>query len=218
MNYSLQIPLNLKQNVQPMAVTEENSDPIITAFKRKDPKAFSHIFKLQKKPLVYFAEKLLGLREEAEEIVADSFIKLWAKYADFDSVAAIRSFLYVATRNACFNFLKQAKRVSASQKEFSHWADEKEVEILHTMYMGELMAELDKEIQLLPPKCMNIFKLAFYERLNTNEIAAKLGLSIKTVRNQRAKAVGIIKTSILKKNLTLAILFSLMLHSVSIMD
>ena len=218
MNDSLLIPLNLKTIVQPMAVTEENCDPIIAALKQKDPKAFTHIFQLQRKPLVFFAEKILGLREEAEEIVADSFIKLWEKHTDFESLAAIKSFLYVVTQNACFNFLKKSKKISASQKEFSYWADDKEVEVLHKIYRAELLADLDKEIQLLPPKCGNIFKLAFYEGLTTNEIAAKLGLSIKTVRNQKANAATIIKTELLKRNLTLAILFSLMLHSTSIID
>ena len=116
---------------------------ILTAFKNRDAKAFAYIFRLHRKALVYFAEKLLGIREEAEDIVADSFMKLWAKHGDFDSFPAIKSFLYVTTRNACFDFLKYSKRVSASQKEFSYWADNKEEEILHIMFKAELLAELD---------------------------------------------------------------------------
>ena len=92
---------------------------IIPAFKQKDAKAFACIFKLHRKALVYFAEKILGIREEAEDIVADSFMKLWAKHADFESLPQIKSFLYVVTRNSCLNFLKYAKRVSALQKELN---------------------------------------------------------------------------------------------------
>src|SRR5258706_968710 len=210
-------PLNLIKIVQPMAVKEENCDTIIAAFKQKDPKAFRYVFTLQRKPLVYFAEKILGIREEAEDIVADSLMKLLARHADLHSFPEIRSFLYVVTRNACLTFLKRSKRVSVSQKEFSYWSD-KEEEILHTFYRAEVLAELDKEIQLLSKKCRNVFQLAFYEGLNTNEIAAKLGLAVQTVRNQKMKAVGIIKTGLLKRNLAPALLFSLMLHSASIMD
>jgi RNA polymerase sigma-70 factor (ECF subfamily) len=217
-NERLLRPLTLTKIVKPMAVPKENFDTLVTAFKRKDPKAFRYIVTLHRKPLVYFAEKIIGIREEAEEIVADSFLKLWYKHADFDSFPAIKNFLYGVTRNACFNFLKRSKRLSASQKEFSYWSDDKEVEILHIMYDAELLAELDREIQLLPPKCRNIFQLAFYEGLNTNQIAAKLGLTDQNVRNHKARAVEIIKTGLLKRNLALALLFSLMLHSASIMD
>ncbi|HEV8283846.1 MAG TPA: RNA polymerase sigma-70 factor [Chitinophagaceae bacterium] len=186
---------------------------ILAAFKNRDAKAFAHIFKLHRKALVYFADRIIGVRQEAEDIVADSFMKLWARHADFESMPAIKSFLYVVTKNACFDFLKYSKKVSASQKEFSYWAGDKEVEILHLMYKAELLAELDREIQLLPPKCRNIFQLAFYEGLNTMEIAAKLGLSDQTVRNQKAKAVQIIKAAFFKKNLALAFLLCSIAHS-----
>ena len=106
---------------------------IISAFKQRDAKALAYIFKIHRKPLVYFAEKILGIREEAEDIVADSFMKLWSKHTDFESFSQIKSFLYVVTRNSCLNFLKYSKRVSASQKEFSYWAENKEEEILHIM-------------------------------------------------------------------------------------
>ena len=125
---------------------------IIAAFKEKDAKAFAYIFKLHRKALVYFAEKILGIREEAEDIVADSFMKLWEKHADFETLAQIKSFLYVVTRNSCLNFLKYSKRVSASQKEFSYWADNKEEEILHIMYQAELLREINCEIEILPEK------------------------------------------------------------------
>jgi len=192
---------------------DQEEQKILEAFKQRDAKAFAYIFKLHRKPLVYFAEKLLGIREEAEDIVAGSFMKLWARHSDFDSFPAIKSFLYITTRNACFNFLKYSKRVSASQKEFSYWADKKEEEILHIMYRAELLAELDKEIELLPPKCRNIFQLAFYEGLSTTEIAAKLGLSNQTVRNQKSKALQVIKTACFKRNLTVVSQVYFFLHA-----
>ena len=185
---------------------EQGELKIIAAFKQKDAKAFAYIFKLHRKALVYFAEKILGIREEAEDIVADSFIKLWDRHADFGSLPEIKSFLYVVTRNSCFNFLKYSKRVSASQKEYSYWADNKEEEILHIMFMAELLAELSREIELLPPKCRYIFQLAFYEGLNTNEIADKLSLSDQTVRNQKSKALHVIRTAFFKRNLVICFL------------
>ncbi|HMK25589.1 MAG TPA: RNA polymerase sigma-70 factor [Chitinophagaceae bacterium] len=183
---------------------------IITRFKQRDAKAFAYIFKLHRKALVYFAEKIVGIREEAEDIVADSFMKLWAKHNDFDHLSQIKSFLYVVTRNSCLNFLKYSKRVSASQKEFSYWANDKEEEILHIMYRAELLTELNSEIEILPQKMREVFELSFFQELPSGEIANKLGLSVKTVRNQRAKAVHLIKAAFLKRNLAIAFLIFLM--------
>jgi len=185
---------------------EQGELKIIAAFKQRDANAFAYIFKLHRKALVYFAEKILGVREEAEDIVADSFMKLWAKHADFDHLAEIKSFLYVVTRNSCLNFLKYSKRVSASQKEFSYWANDKEDEILHIMYRAELLLELNNEIEILPQKMREVFELSFFQELPSGEIADKLGLSVQTVRNQKAKAVRLIRTAFLKRNLAIAFL------------
>ena len=133
-------------------------------------------------------------------------MKLWAKHSDFESLAEIKSFLYVVTRNSCLNFLKYSKRVSASQKEFSYWAEKKEEEILQIKYRAEVLAELNEEIEMVPQKCRNIFQLAFFEGLNTNEIAGRLGLSDQTVRNQKSKALQIIRTAFFKRNMSIDIL------------
>ena len=185
---------------------EQGEVKIILAFKQRDAAAFAYIFKMHRKALVYFAEKILGVREEAEDIVAESFMKLWEKHADFERLSQIKSFLYVVTRNSCLNFLKYSKRVSASQKEFSYWADDKEEEILHIMYRAELLFELNNEIEILPGKMKEVFELSFFHELSSGEIASKLGLSVKTVRNQKAKAVRIIRSAFLRRNLAIALM------------
>jgi len=174
---------------------------IVAAFKQRDAKAFAYLFKLYYRPLCYFAERLVGSRQEAEDIVADKFMKLWWKHADFDSFASIKAFLYISTRNGCLDFLKHARRQSASQRDYYSWLDSKEEEILNLMYEAELLQDLVKEIEALPKSSRRIFELSFFDGLDTSEVSKKLGLSVKTVRNEKAKAVHLIKAAFLKKKL-----------------
>jgi DNA-directed RNA polymerase specialized sigma24 family protein len=90
----------------------------ITALKNKDAKALAYIYRLEKKQLVYFAEKL-GIGEEAEYIAGESFMKLWDKHADFDSLQAVKSFLYETTRESCLNFFKYSRKLSDTQMLFA---------------------------------------------------------------------------------------------------
>ncbi|WP_315815641.1 RNA polymerase sigma factor [Paraflavitalea speifideaquila] len=46
-----------------------------------------------------------------------------------------------------------------------------------------------------------VFKLYFFDRLTTQEIAAALNISEQTVRNQKTKAVAILKAALLKKDI-----------------
>jgi DNA-directed RNA polymerase specialized sigma24 family protein len=140
-----------------VATTDNNIDIVIAAFKQKDPKAFAYILALQRRPLTYFAEELLGIREVAEDIVADSFEKLWTTHTDFDSITAIKSFLYSTTRDSCLDFLKCSEKVSGLQKDFGYWVG-KEQEIIFIMYDAELLSELYREKKALPKTPFTLYE------------------------------------------------------------
>ena len=50
--------------------------------------------------------------------------------------------------------------------------------------------------------CREVFNLIYFEGKKTDEIAFQLNLSVKTVRNHKARAVDQLKTAFLKKNLS----------------
>ena len=181
-----------------MSPSESN---IISGLKRGDAKAFGYLYKLYYNRLLFFAKQLTDDEPEAQDIVSGVFMKLWNKQADFDHLSNIKAFLYIAVRNSCFDFLKQAKRVADNKKEFRYWADDKEEAALHLMMRAELLQEISTEIDKLPPKYQAVCKLSFYEGLKSEEIADALQLSVKTVRNIRALAVKQIQTVFLKKRL-----------------
>lgn len=179
----------------------QGEQQIIDALKQRDATAFAYLFKQYYYALCSFAERLLNDRQEAEDIVQDQLMKLWRKHADFDSLSSIKSFLYISTRNACFNFLKHSKHVSSSQKELLYLTDNKEMEVLHMMIHSEMLREVAKEIDVLPKAAKRVFELCFFDGLDSKEIAKELGLSIQTVYNEKARAVQFIRTALLKKKL-----------------
>jgi len=71
------------------------------------------------------------------------------------------------------------------------------------------------EIEQLPNRCKEIFKLIYYERRPADEIAALLGISVNTVWVQRAKAIQLIRTNLLKKGLLSVLLCFLAMNNES---
>ncbi|HEY4194890.1 MAG TPA: RNA polymerase sigma-70 factor [Mucilaginibacter sp.] len=183
-----------------MTPSENN---MINGLKKGDAKAFAWIYNLYYNRLLYFAKQLIADEQEAQDIISGVFIKLWHKRADFDNLPGIRAFLYIAVRNACFDFLKYSKRLATRQKDFLYWAEDKEEEVLHLMLKAELLQEIVTEIEKLPPQYQAVCKLSFFEGLTNDEIAEKLQLSVKTIRNIKAMAVNEIKTVFLKRKLFL---------------
>lgn len=63
---------------------------------------------------------------------------------------------------------------------------------------NQLIVELFDEIEKLPLKCREVFKLNRFERLKYREIALKLNISERTVENHIANALKLLREAMLK--------------------
>src|SRR5690349_7900035 len=112
---------------------------ILVRFRNGDEKALAYIFKLYHKGLCYFAKQLISDDQPVEDIVAESFVKLWQRHPDFQTLNNIKAFLYVSTRHSCYNYLKHIQRKTASHKEILHLAETDEDYIESKMIKAELL-------------------------------------------------------------------------------
>ena len=167
---------------------------IIHAFRKGDSQAFDAFFRFHYRPLCYFAAQLTGDPSEAEDIVKDTFVKLWHKHAGFDSPHTIKAFLYITTRNAGINFLRRLKVKNTFSREFAYLEESRRDElVLNQLIRAEFMQEIYNEIEKLPEKRREVFKLAYFEGLKNDEIAQRLGISVFTVKVQKGKALGALR-------------------------
>lgn len=184
-----------------MNTNDLNQDNLIAAFKNGDPYATDQIYTVHYKALCYFARSLINSKEEAEDIVVESFIKLINKRNDFDSVNEIKGFLYKATKNHCLDHLKHIKRKTASHQEIIYLMEKDEDYIQSRVIRAELLRMILEEVEHLPSIRKQIFKLIFVDGLNTNEIADKLHITVDTVRVQKARALQSLRNVFLKNEL-----------------
>ncbi|HEY8967608.1 MAG TPA: RNA polymerase sigma-70 factor, partial [Puia sp.] len=151
--------------------------------------------------IYYFAKKFVGSREVAEDITADAFIKLYRLRANFNSLTNIKAFLHITVRNACLNYLRDMK-----------WREQKKRELLYMLtsadevdrfpeeeYRAELLQRLYEEIEKLPKKCKQVFKLAYLEGLKNEEIARLLKINTQSVKNQKARALKVLRLALCGK-------------------
>jgi RNA polymerase sigma-70 factor (family 1) len=174
---------------------------LIQEFKRGNTHAFRTVYDMFFPSLCFFAKRLVDNDGEGEDIAADSFVKLLNRHDSFETLPNIKAFLYITTRNACLNFLRLSQRQQSSKRELNRLQDKTDEHVLSHMVHAEVLREVEFEIEQLPNRCKEIFKLIYYERRPADEIAEMLGISINTVWVQRAKAIQMIRTNLLKKGL-----------------
>lgn len=163
-------------------------------FSQGDTTAFTDLFNYFYPPLCYFAMQMVSDKPSAEDIAKDSFIKLWNKRADFLGFLEIKAFLYITTKNAALNLLRHRNVKKRTQKEILYLTSDSENQnMLALMIKTELLAELVHARQCLSPQQSKIIQLKYYEGLSNEKVAAKLGVSVTSVKTQVARAIAKLK-------------------------
>ncbi|MDF2189606.1 sigma-70 family RNA polymerase sigma factor [Paraflavitalea sp. CAU 1676] len=167
------------------------------SFREGKHDAFRKVFNEHHRSLYYLATKMGLEREEAEDIVSDSFTKLWHGRSSFSNEEHIKGFLVTTTRNACLNLVSQKKRRHLSHNELSYILADHEEDFFRKMVESELLRKLYPHIEQLPKKCKAVFKQIYLEGASTEEAAERLGISTRNVLNQKARAIQLLKGKLL---------------------
>lgn len=179
---------------------------LIKAFKKGDLKAFEKLFERYHKELYAFLFHLLNSKEDAEEIVQDTFVKIWEKREDFNEGYPFSSFLFKIAKNS---FLNQ-NRKKVNRKVFeNHLNFLNEISTGNTddyIIFKETRDIINTIINGLPSKRKEVFLLRRIECLSRKEIADKLGISIITVDSQLLKANKYLKDELKRYSLLILVL------------
>lgn len=160
--------------------------------------------------LRFFAMKMVKDKLISEEIVSDAYVKLWERKSNFSCAETIKSFLYLVTKNACLDYVKQGRLRFEHEEEWLYELENPDKDMLTKIIYFELLELIVKEIEKLPKQQAQIFKMSFFEGKNADEISSELGTTANNVYFARSKAISLLKETFKKKDISFyAILISL---------
>lgn len=164
-----------------------DEDIIWRSIQLKDEQAFEQYYKRYYRIFFLAAVGYLKDANMAEEIVNDVFVKLWESAGAIQIESSLKAYIYRAVINRSLNELNKTKRDQQNQKEFSRRPEDR-VEI-KAMEDNELKIRLYKAVDQLPEQCRKVFTMSRFEGLKQREIADRLDISIKTVKNHITHAL-----------------------------
>src|SRR5690349_549290 len=153
-----------------------------------DEGAFDAVFREHYAALVRTAEAMLRRRDVAEEIVQDVLLALWQRRATIVVEDSLRAYLFRATRNRALNHLRHAAIERKAEPELAA-LEAPGAAAPNTLVHEEIDSALRQAVSSLPPRCREVFELSRVHGLRYAEIAATLGISVKTVEAQMGKAL-----------------------------
>ena len=167
---------------------------------------FEDVFRSHFKCLHSYACSIVKNEAAAEEIVQNVFFKLWEKKEQINISVSITAYLYRAVYNDSINFLKHSK-VRADYQAHAVSSNKDHDRASDPAAIKELQQKIHTALNELPEQCRTIFQLSRYEDMTYRDIAARLGISIKTVENHMGKALRVLRSKLTEFLPILCILF-----------
>jgi RNA polymerase sigma-70 factor, ECF subfamily len=186
--------------VQPLRSrrTMTESNEMLAGDGAADSALFSHMFELHRVALRRYAERFVSSRDTAEDLVQDVFSRLWVRWRGIDVASNVRAYLYQATRTHALNHLERRR---VEQRGLLRYVGPVSADVGPVLPPeGEARVQADdvtraveRVLRLMPPRQREVASLRLRDQLTTPEIAAKLGISPRTVEVHIARATRLLR-------------------------
>lgn len=168
-----------------LLLAAQGSEPAFTLlFNRYKHKLYSYLLSLTTSPQI------------AEDIIQDTFLKLWKDRAGLEAIDHLGAYLFTMTRNLAINALKRIARETAILATLQPQQNNLVATAPDNLSLKEVEQLLHQTIQSLPPQQKLIYTLSREQGLKHEDIAHQLHLSSSTVRNHIVQALRTIRKKI----------------------
>jgi RNA polymerase sigma-70 factor (family 1) len=173
-------------------------------FRRYEVKLYTYVSRFSKNP------------ELAEEILQDVFVSLWEYRETIDPTMPLGALLYKISKNKILNAVRQESRMVQVHKAYGLSMEVSRDLTEEKVFLNDYQRIMDTAIANLPRQRRSIFQMNHQEGKTYDEIAATLGISRNTVRNQMIKSLKYIR-DFLNANFDLNINSLILIHLVTLL-
>ena len=165
-------------------------DALLVSAQAGDRKAFEALVRALERPIYVAAYAILPNREEALDVVQETFLRLFGNLHKVKSEARFKCFVFKIAVNCAIDRLRRLKRQRISLSEDGTLPAATEMELSRRIESPEKLAEkrellqtLQAVIDDLPPRQKLCLVLSDLDGLSKKEIARTLGCPQGTVRS-----------------------------------
>ncbi|GAB3651687.1 RNA polymerase sigma-70 factor [Echinicola sediminis] len=150
--------------------------------------AFDQLFRKYSKKIYHVARKMRLGHEDAEGVVQEVFIKVWKNKERLDPELSFNAYLIAIVRSIVIRQVQRKAKLISYKENLSPFLDKSDNQTEDYIIFSDMMDLSSKVMESLPPKQKQVFMIKNMEHLSIDEIAEKLQVSRKTVKNQIFRA------------------------------
>jgi RNA polymerase sigma-70 factor (ECF subfamily) len=179
-------------------VVEENKDDLDTQYtlvariKSGDRKAFAELVGQYQKKIFIFAYGFFPNRDDALEIVQETFMRIFEKIGGFQQNYSFSGWIYRLTHNICIDYHRKFAKKIALESSFAD-LPEKQLAVVHDCQAGlesrQMSAVIERAVANLSLRQKSVFTLKYKQGMKLQQVAETMNVSLGTVKTLHHRAL-----------------------------
>lgn len=198
--------MKVPQEFSNAGIWKENE--LIRQLQQGNPQAFTELVTLYQKKIFKLAFGFFQDRDDAMEIVQETFLRLYQKIDRFDNAGnqtTFKNWIYRIAYNLCVDFYRKFKKQKTDQKDLYEFYENRGKETtnpedqLDRLYFKQ---SLKKCVMVLSKRQKTVFMLKHYSGLKHHEISSILNLSVGTIKSLYHRAIKNLEKRLIRLEVT----------------
>ena len=157
-----------------------------------DQQAFAELVDLYQDKLYHMAYRMLSNRQEAEDVVQDTFLRVYKNLDRFDETLKFSTWIYRIATNLCIDRLRKRKPIYSLDAESQDYegldgysmipSDDKTPE--SELILSDTQRIIHQAMESLPPKYKSVMMLRYIQDLSLQEVGDILGMPVTTIKTR----------------------------------
>jgi RNA polymerase sigma-70 factor (ECF subfamily) len=181
-----------------MANKKARDHRLMAKVAENDLQSFNELVNLYKNKLFTMLIRMVGSAEEAEDLLQETFVRVWEHRRDFDNRYCFSTWVYTIAMNLGKNELRKRKKVRFLAM-FDRDNNPIDVEDKSAEHSGGLGVLIDRAVRKLPQRYREAFVLRDLQELSYEEIGDVLRVPVGTVKSRVNRARNLLKDELKPK-------------------
>ncbi len=168
---------------------------LVALAREGDMEAFAELVQRYERPVVHFCQRMIGSREDAEDVAQESFVRVYRYLERLQPSAKFSTLLFGIARNLALNFIRDSGRRGRG-KTYSLTTDESLEQPVEDERMRpdrkarlrEIESLIEEGMAMLSPEHREVLLLREFQGLDYSSIADIVKCRKGTVKSRIARA------------------------------